>query len=578
MARNNNHNHDDGSEEITIEYGGKMLKAKYDPKTSKAYIMDENGDLDGRWFYLDPNQDGKAIKTTNKNPNNSFEPVVLTEDIVLPPSDNAEAKDEDSKKEDTPATGKNGDVLKKLKLFGKKEEKSNADVSNGQEASRDASKLPEGTSPPAASGCNNNDSADEQGDTDPVAEQRIEAADIEEDSCSEPAPNEDADAVSANDSGETTDETAPGASDFHVEVPEKSVLKKHPQFTVSGNQKKTIAIIAGCCVVVIVVVIAAVSGGKFGKDRDDDALSSTESVSTVLGDYPQEKPTKQTEVFDDSSIAEGGMTEAAVVSILTTTTDIYPGTQITEDMIQKTQILLSDFRNANLSSGLYTLEELPGIVGMYADQFIPANCYLTYENIATEFVRVNPWDAELSGGYILDIPMSITAENISKFIFGCSLDLKITATTQADTTKDEESEAVSGDGIQQEDSEAMKILTYSVTGVRVVDLLNMDGASLFGTYMAFGDVPAVHLQDALLHRYSSNVAAAEEMPVMIRVRITEDQHKILGNLSWDNATIELINSVPVADNELQLNTAQTMEKILPNIMKSIENALQNQEG
>ena len=119
-----------------------------------------------------------------------------------------------------------------------------------------------------------------------------------------------------------------------------------------------------------------------------------------------------------------------------------------------------------------------------AARFIPAGKYLSAEDVAGQYAVCNPW-AQDSG---CTFPITVDEKNLRDFLWGTVGDVKISAESPSATVETQHN----GVGMN-----ATIVNTYTVQDVVVIDLLDIQGKSLFAQYQALAQIPITELADYL---------------------------------------------------------------------------------
>lgn len=363
---------------------------------------------------------------------------------------------------------------------------------------------------------------------------------------------------------------APGADDFladddileDIVVDASGDNKKEKK---SGKVSVFKIILYGCLGVAIVYGILATTFGqgrlKPQEDQNPVGLestgpSSTEAmVETTVPDATEEHVPEDTSAPTEETAPPTSEPEEKMIQVLVSSSAIIPGQTITSDLFLVHEIAETEYRNLSATNGLYIKKDLANLEGLVATKYIPAGKYLGYDDVGRSFGTVNPWDGETAGYTLIALPVSVTTENFTYLNWGNSIDLTITVQTKQtnENMGNGEDTETTPDGLEHESSvvESMVIDTYKLTNVRIGDVQNVHGNSLYSRYYAIGSIPVAFQSDYLANLYQDPAKMLYDTPAYIIVCLTEEQASLISGLPQEAMTVIVSNPVSHSGSNLQ---------------------------
>lgn len=194
--------------------------------------------------------------------------------------------------------------------------------------------------------------------------------------------------------------------------------------------------------------------------------------------------------------------------------DLLPGEKITDADIEKVSFS-ADIYNQAAFNGVtpLTWDTLPNVVGLYVNQFVHEGQILA-SNMVTGIYNnaLNPFKPANDSNYVyLEIPVNFTYKHLDSVTIGKKMNFSIETKTFTDKNQSIGSEEVAG--LEHTSSITEQTLTdiYRLKNVPVVDLIALDGSSLFDVYSIYNQIPDGDLQTYLQKVMEEEFFAAKEL-------------------------------------------------------------------
>lgn len=328
-----------------------------------------------------------------------------------------------------------------------------------------------------------------------------------------------------------------------------------PEPKVPGSGRKIpVKKIFLCLIAAIAVVLSIFLLSR--KDGDEPADVGTTVPSTeALETLPPSTPTKQSTAVETQpqNLAE----------VLSVTVQLLPGEAFSKENLQITEIPLEEYLRLSANVGCYSGQDLDAVCGLYANKYLPAGSFVTFDNAVTVFAPTNPWAALEPGTISVDVPVKVTPDTLSEYMFGNHIALHLTIQTQQTNTEESQEEPLNGLTPSNTVVESTVTSTYTLSGVKIVDVLGADKESLYPLYSAFASVPDAYLSSCLAERYADLQAITQIIPAYIRLAVSEDQGKALANLDLSSVEIALTASAAEINTETQDKASTELQNLIP---------------
>ena len=291
-------------------------------------------------------------------------------------------------------------------------------------------------------------------------------------------------------------------------------------------------------------------------------------------------------VFGGNNLKDGMLGEDQKFPAIQVTHDIIPGEMITEDMLAKLVVNGNTYNQSALNgAALYTWDDVPYLIGMYATEYIPSGKCLTHNSVQGILDKPqNPFLTLKDGYSYLDIPVNLSYEYIDSVVLGRYMDITLNVETLSNRTERVDTEEVPGLDHSSSVTTQTVVDTYKLPDVVILDMIAADGTSLFETLNAYNAIPDGELQ-AYITRYvndliSNNPNAAIDSLLnhfnvaTIRIQLPTEQVKAIGKLDAENTTAKIhsITDSYLCESEAQrsyLTEARFTIKTLATVFSSV---------
>lgn len=253
-----------------------------------------------------------------------------------------------------------------------------------------------------------------------------------------------------------------------------------------------------------------------------------------------------------------GIVEVTDYQVVQITRDIVPGQMFTLDDLAEMTVPAATYSQAkSFGSELYPWASVNDLLGYYASEFIPAESYLTQDEIsAVPPYELNPWGVTDSNSTLLLVPVGEALRGEPSLNYGNYVDLivrKVVNNQVAVGPGGGEAPApVEGVTITGTTSDTTRTDEYTVNDMTVCDLLNAQGESVYNTYCAYIGIPASKRLEYISEAFWTDETLKDRLtPAYILVRVTNAQAQALGDLTAQNTTVDirLKGSLNVVNND-----------------------------
>ena len=272
-----------------------------------------------------------------------------------------------------------------------------------------------------------------------------------------------------------------------------------------------------------------------------------------------------------TSVQPGSVLDS--ITVIQVTRDLIPGDLIAEEDLRPANLSAADYNMIYSSSApLYQWSRCEDLLQTqnYATEYIPSGLYLSYENVSGVYPQaINPWIEQNSGGHYATVPIPTEMLSDPRLTFGAVFDMTVQKSTQRSST------APGEDG----DIDGMKIITiredrtgYSLQGLVVCDLLNVNEESLFSRFAHLMEIPSGEQVTYLRNLFLTDQSAEEALsPHFIRFSLTDAQAKELGDLRANNIAIEISFSEQMdSGTDVKLKAAKGTQVLQENIRLAMQ--------
>lgn len=347
---------------------------------------------------------------------------------------------------------------------------------------------------------------------------------------------------------------------------------------IKTKKGKTILII----VLILVLFLAVHMAGSVAKKMEAKAYTQArEEELASESTLPSEPDQAFLQGSEPIQATQATLETVPMVQVAICSADIIPGTEINESLFITETIPQTEYRALTVAEGIYTWDDLSKTNGMYITEFLPAGSYLPHNAVTSNFSPINPWSN--SNGICFELRIA-DISGIESYSFGNSLTLEVSITkplpTPVETDATTESvipsqepegfsteATTSSDGVTvtQEEDNFSTTLTYTLTDIKIVDLLNSRDESLFSKYAAYSQIPAAYRYDTILSIYRDNkLTMWDEYPTSAQLLVTPEQFDILNNLPSDGKII-ITNTSPALETPLQEETYKAISATISSL-------------
>lgn len=285
-----------------------------------------------------------------------------------------------------------------------------------------------------------------------------------------------------------------------------------------ASDKKSRFIIGGLMLGVVLLLLLYSSGLLSGKGKSPSSASSTPSPGGT----------------EEINLAEKAAAES--YNVLVVKRNLFRGNRITENDLAFCEISKAEFASCG---GAYTADCASAVIGLEATRFLPFGSILTFDSCSfqTDYSE-SPWSKLTKGQEYLDVPYSISVENLCDWIPGEIVSLSL----DVDTTKSQRSDSNTDEIDGMEHSSAVSASTttdsFKFSSIQIADLLNANGESIFLHYANLYSVPIGFIPSIMREEYDEK-SIQDFIPCYIRFVVTSDQRKAIGTLSEDTVSVKL---------------------------------------
>ena len=281
------------------------------------------------------------------------------------------------------------------------------------------------------------------------------------------------------------------------------------------SDKKTRLIVGGLMLAVVCLLLLYSSGllSRKGKSASSPAASGG---------------------ADEINIAEKAAAES--YTVLVVKRNLFRGNRITEDDLTVCEISKAEFAACG---GAYTSDCVSAVIELEATRFLPFGSILTFDSVSfkTDYSE-SPWGKLDGNQEYLDVPYSISVDDLYDWIPGEIVSLSL----DVDTTKSQRSDADIDEIDGMEHSSAVSASTttdsFVFSSIQIADLLNANGESIFHLYANLYSVPVGFIPSIMREEYDKE-SIQDFIPYYIRFVVTKEQRNVIGSLSADTVSVKL---------------------------------------
>lgn len=199
--------------------------------------------------------------------------------------------------------------------------------------------------------------------------------------------------------------------------------------------------------------------------------------------------------------------------------NIQPGEYLT-DKLAAVNISADEYRTYTSSGGIYLSSQYDDIRNFIATSFIPQDGFITYSNVGEAFYMTNPWQLNTGSYTVITIPITADAKNLSKYICGNVVTLTIVTEQLVKTEPYEDASRPSAPEVSGSSAlDTYLVSTYVLNNITIVDMLDKDIKSLYGTFATYAAIPSPYLQECLDVRYENISQIKADTPAYISVLV-----------------------------------------------------------
>ena len=330
---------------------------------------------------------------------------------------------------------------------------------------------------------------------------------------------------------------------------EKDVNEKNPD---SSSIDKSTRLIVGGLMLAVVCLILIYSSGIFsgkGKNPSDAPAASGDSA--------------------EINLAEKAAAES--YNVLIVKHNIFRGNRITEDDLAVCEISKAEYASCG---GAYTSDCTSAVVGLEATKFLPFGSILTFDSCSfrTNYSE-SPWGKVTEGQEYLDVPYSISVNDLYDWIPGEMVSLSL----NVDTTKSQRSDSDTNEIDGMEHSSAVSASTttdsFKFSSIQIADLLNANGDSIFQLYANLYSVPIGFIPNIMQEEYDEKTIE-DFIPCYIRFVVTNEQRKAIGPLSEESVKVELKHLGDPEPSSLPVQNYYALTEYISNAVESRYNEIE----
>lgn len=357
-------------------------------------------------------------------------------------------------------------------------------------------------------------------------------------------------------------EKAPGGDNMATLGAEKDVLNaENPLLEEEKPKKKGCGgVFLGLALILVAVAAFAMLLVNQGIIRLPGATGPTEpsettSMEQTVPDEKEETAPSETKNQPEETEPSESTDPAELTYVLKAKATMLPGHVISAEDFELEGLDSIEYHALGVSGGVYTTEELDRLEGLVVVNYVPADKYLSYDDVGSQYAPANPWGRTESRQSVVTLPVSITPETLTQWLWGNYVDMEITIQTKltspanSSTTED----PTAPTGIQHHTStvESMLVDTYMVQAAAIVDVLNEDGTSLFARYQSLASIPVVFRENEMSVAYADVNQLATDIPCYVQVAVPAEQGALLDSLNRDNMTVTISNATLNTSTDLQ---------------------------
>lgn len=309
--------------------------------------------------------------------------------------------------------------------------------------------------------------------------------------------------------------------------------------------------------VVVVIVIAIILGkaSRIVNDQQKETEQSTEQISTE-GSAATTDPTITTERTEEN----------VMVHVLTTSQDFLPGHVLQKEDFIINEVEEIEYRILAGITGIYTDVDAEQLIGQTVTKYLPSGSYLTYDDIAESYSPVNPWSRTEDKQALLTLAVTVTSDNWKQYLWGVEAKVKVETQTKIKTESTEDSTALESElpeGIKYSNSvvESMLQSTYEIQSAVVVDVLDVNGNSLFATYSSLTNIPSGYMDKKLAELYATIEAVDTLRPCSVVLALPAEEAAVITSLKVDTMNVSLLEPIPEISTDLQSETYTRMQNL-----------------
>lgn len=327
----------------------------------------------------------------------------------------------------------------------------------------------------------------------------------------------------------------PQGTQTEQDAPDDAAPEQRPR-----RSKKPILILLAILIIVGTILFRA---GKIYLEAMPRETTPQESTAQTLA--PTEDGTEPigSEDAESSSATESISGQAEMVSVLTAKSTMLPGHVLVKNDFATTEMSTREYQALMAAGGYYKESDLSLLEGFVVVDYIPMGSCIQNDAVAAQYAPVNPWGKTTEQQVVVTLPITVTPETLTGYLWGKSLDITVRTETKVELPvspqEDPPEEAGNNtpDGIQHESStvEAIQADTYILRAATIIDVLDEQKESLFSQYASLTSAPAPYRPEIIAGWQRESIEGL--VPVYIKVAVPAEQGLLLNELEGSNMTL-----------------------------------------
>jgi hypothetical protein len=253
-----------------------------------------------------------------------------------------------------------------------------------------------------------------------------------------------------------------------------------------------------------------------------------------------------------------------MIALLVPEVNVMPGESMMNVPLTVMQVPENEYKILSSVAQVYTEDDKTAIEKMVAAKYISAGKYLMEDDLTTHYMAINPWADMEAGEACITLPIKAEVGNITDYLWGNQVNIKITYKTQyappssPDTGAGDAPEGVFSDSTMVEST---LVTTYLFRGAVIREVYGGDGESLYSEYERRTMLPDAVLAEYLQERYRDEDAIAADVPASISVIVTQAQYELMAAMDMEAVSVELEVVSGSCENELQRDMYADLQRV-----------------